>query len=61
MNSFDAGSIFRPRLGHDVSRNTSVVFVYALYKNSSVGIGSGMTPTNRDFSDFFDCIHESDV
>ena len=36
VNSFDTGSIFRPRLGHDLSRNTSVVSIYAFYGNSHV-------------------------
>ena len=36
VNSFDTGSIFRPRLGHDPSRNTSVVSTYAFYGNSHV-------------------------
>ena len=29
MNSFDSGSIFPSSLGHDLSRNRSVVSVYA--------------------------------
>ena len=61
MSSIDSGAIFPPRLGQDLSRNVVVVSVYALYKNPSWRIGSGMTPKNRDFRDFFDCIHESEV
>ena len=34
VNSFDTG-IFRPRSGHDLSRNVSVVSGYAFYKNSN--------------------------
>ena len=30
VNSFDTGAIFLPRLGHDLSRNTAGVSVYAL-------------------------------
>ena len=30
VNSMDRGAIFPPRLGHDLSRNVSVVSVYAL-------------------------------
>ena len=35
VNSFDTGAIFRPRSGHDLSRNASVVSGYAFYKNSN--------------------------
>ena len=35
VNSFDTGAIFRPRSGHDLSRNVSVVSGYAFYKNSN--------------------------
>ena len=35
QNSFDTGAIFRPRSGHDLSRNASVVSGYAFYKNSN--------------------------
>ena len=37
VNSFDTGAIFPPRLGHDLSRNVSVVSGYAFYKNSNWG------------------------
>ena len=39
VNSFDTGAIFRPRSGHDLSRNASVVSGYAFYKNSNWGKG----------------------
>ena len=39
VNSFDTGAIFRPRSGHDLSRNVAVVPGYAFYKNSSWGKG----------------------
>ena len=32
VNSIDSGSIFLPRLDHDLSRNASVVSVYAFWK-----------------------------
>ena len=32
VNSFDTGAIFRPRSGHDLSRNVSVVSGYAFKK-----------------------------
>ena len=35
VNSFDTGAIFRPRSGHDLSRNVSFVSGYAFYKNSN--------------------------
>ena len=35
VSSFDTGAIFRPRSGHDLSRNVSVVSGYAFYKNSN--------------------------
>ena len=35
VSSFDAGAIFRPRSGQDLSRNTFVVFVSASQKNLS--------------------------
>ena len=34
VNSFDTGAIFRPRSGHDLSRNASVCG-YAFCKNSN--------------------------
>ena len=35
VNSFDTGAIFRPRSGHDLSRNASVVSGYAFCKKSN--------------------------
>ena len=35
VSSFDTGAIFRPRSGHDLSRNASVVSGYAFYKKSN--------------------------
>ena len=35
VNSLDTGAIFRPRSGHDLSRNVAVVSGYAFYKNSN--------------------------
>ena len=35
VSSFDTGAIFRPRSGHVLSRNVSVVSGYAFYKNSN--------------------------
>ena len=35
VSLFDTGAIFRPRSGHDLSRNVSVVSGYAFYKNSN--------------------------
>ena len=43
VNSIDAGAIFPPRSGHDLSRNVFVVSIYAFQKNSYAGIGSGMS------------------
>ena len=35
VNSFGTGAISRPRSGHDLFRNASVVSGYAFYKNSN--------------------------
>ena len=45
MNSFGSGSIFPSSLGHYLSRNKSVVSVYAFWKNLSWRISFSMTST----------------
>ena len=52
VNSIDFGAIFPPRSGHELSRNASVVFVYAFEKNPYCGIGFFMTLESRDFHEF---------
>ena len=49
VNSIDSGAIFPPRLGHDLSRNASVVSVYALEKNLYTWIGFSWHQKSRDF------------
>ena len=49
VSSIDSGAIFRSRLAHELSRNVSVVSVYALLKKLCGRIGFLMTPKNRDF------------
>ena len=50
VNSFDFGAIFRPRSGHDLSRNVGLMSIYAFLKNPSWRIGSVMGPKNdRNF------------
>ena len=43
VNSFDAGPLFLPSLGQDLSRNALVVSVYAFYKKLYRRIGFCMT------------------
>ena len=52
VNSIDSGANFRSRLAHELSRNISVVSVYALLKKLCGRIGFLMTPkkmTRRAF------------
>ena len=49
MHSIDQGAISRSRLCEDLTRNASVVSVYALKKNVYCRIGFFVTPKSRDF------------
>ena len=50
VNSFDIGAIFRPRSGHDLSRNVGPMSIYASLKNPSCRTGSVMVPKNEQNS-----------
>ena len=44
VNSIDSGTIFPSRLAHELSRNVSVVSVYAFGKKMSMRKGFFLTP-----------------
>ena len=59
VNSIDSGAIFPPSSGHDRSRNTVGVSVYAFERNLYCRIGFFVTPKSRDFHDFSSFLESS--
>ena len=54
VNSIDRGAIFLPRSGQDLSRNASVVSVYALWKKFDRRKDFFLTPKNVEISPIFE-------